>query len=267
MAATGSASGFPVNERRLVSGDDCEIGEGYKRAVSNVKIFLVEDHDLVRAGIREFLHSVPGYEVVGEAATARVGFRMIESARPDVVLMDVSLPGMDGIVATREILRRAPRARVIMLSAHAQVHDVVDAFDAGAIGYVLKTDPPETLLQALDSAARGVTYVSAELAACLSTFKASRPLGDVLDILSEREREIFRLAADCCSSVEIARELCIARKTVDTHLNTLNRKLGLRDRAELVRFAVGIGLVHSIRRRGPVPTSPNTLRQTAVDVR
>ena len=230
-----------------------------KRAVSNLKIFLVEDHDLFRAGIRQFLSSVPGYEVVGEAATARIGFRMIESARPDVVLMDVSLPGMDGIVATREILRRVPRARVIVLSAHAEVHDVIDALDAGATGYILKAGPPETLLEALDSAARGATYLSAELADRLSAFEASRPLGDVLDILSEREREIFRLAADCCSSVEIARELCIARKTVDTHLNTLNRKLGLRDRAELVRFAVGIGLVHSIRSRVPAPPPQHSI--------
>ena len=221
----------------------------------------MEDHALFRAGIREFLSSVPGYEVVGEAATARVGFRMLESARPDVVLMDVALLGMDGIVATREILRRAPRVRVIVVSAHARVHDVIDALDAGAIGYVLKTDAPEALVQALDCAARGVPYVSPELAPCLSDFNASRPVGDVLDVLSQREREIFRLAADCRSSVEIARELCIARKTVDTHLNTLNRKLGLRDRAELVRFAVGIGLVHSIRRRvsAPPPQHPSSL--------
>ena len=220
-----------------------------------MKIFLVEDHDLFRAGIREFLSSVPGYEVVGEAATARAGFRMIGSARPDVVFMDIALPGLDGIVATRELLRRAPGARVIVVSAHGQVHDVIDAFDAGAVGYVLKADPPETLLQALDCAARGVPYVSPELIPFLSAFKASRPIGDVLAVLSEREREIFRLAADCCSSVEIARELCIARKTVDTHLNTLNRKLGIRDRAELVRFAVGLGLVHSIRSpvRAPAP--------------
>lgn len=228
-----------------------------------MKIFLVEDHELFRAGIHEFLSFVPGYEVVGEATAARVGFRMIESAKPDVVLMDVSLPGMDGIVATREILRRSPETRVIVLSGHAGVRDVNDALDAGAIGYVLKSDPPEVLLRALDCAARGVAYIASELSAALSAFRARRPAHDVLDVLSEREREIFRLAADCSSPVEIARELCIARKTVDTHLNNINRKLRLHDRAALVRLAVSIGLVHSVRSRVPPPASERMQRHAA----
>jgi DNA-binding NarL/FixJ family response regulator len=215
--------------------------------VHTVRVALVDDHDMVRLGVRDFVASLPGYKIVGEAATARAAFQMIESTKPDIVVMDIALPGMDGIVATREVLRRVPGTRVVVLSAHKQIHDVRDAIDAGAIGYVLKADPPETLQQALEHAARGALYVAPNLAGCLSGLKARDKSGDVLNVLSEREREIFRLAADCRTAPEIARDLCIARKTADVHLNRISRKLGLRDRAQLVRLAVGIGLVHSIR--------------------
>jgi NarL family two-component system response regulator LiaR len=198
-------------------------------------------------GVCDFVASLPGYRVVAEAANARAALPMIEAARPDVVLMDIVLPGMDGIVATREILRRLPEARVIVLSAHKQARDVQDAIDAGAVGYVLKADPPEALMQALDHAVRGTFFAGPLLAGSMSALEPTRTKRDVLDVLSEREREIFRLAADCRTSPEIARELCLSRKTVDTHVNRINRKLGLRDRAQLVRLAVGIGLVHSIR--------------------
>jgi DNA-binding NarL/FixJ family response regulator len=213
----------------------------------DVKVVVVDDHELLRAGIRDLLTSMPGFELVGEASTARAGLQIIESKKPDVVVMDIAMPGMDGIVATREILRRLPRARVVVLSAHGRLHDVSDALAAGAVAFVLKADPPDTLMQALDRAARGEAYVAPALASGLDAAQAAAPRGDVLDVLSEREREIFRLAADCRTSPEIARALCVARKTVDAHLNRINRKLGLRDRAQLVRLAVSIGLVHSIR--------------------
>jgi two-component system NarL family response regulator len=217
---------------------------------------------MFRAGVREFLASCPEYAVVGEAASARQGFMVIEAQKPALVVMDVALPGMDGIVATREVLRRLPSARVVIFSAHAQIHDVVDAMDAGAIAYVLKSDPPETLKEALDSSLHGRRYLAPALATTFpSAFEVSPRTGGVLDMLSEREREIFRLAADCRTAVEIARDLCIARKTVDVHLNRINRKLGLRDRADLVRLAVSIGLVHSIRPPSRPPASSEAPRR------
>jgi len=214
-----------------------------------VRVVLVDDHDVLRLGVRDFVSSLPGYEVVGEATSARAAFQTIESTKPDVVLMDVALPGMDGIVATREIRRRVPSTRVVVLSAHQHTHDVRDAIAAGAIGYVLKGDSPETLEHALDHATRGSLYVAPVLAASVLAFQAPDRSADALDTLSEREREIFRLAADCRTSVEIARELCVSRKTVDAHMHRVNKKLKLRDRAELVRLAVRIGLVHSISSR------------------
>jgi DNA-binding NarL/FixJ family response regulator len=155
-----------------------------------VRVVLVDDHEMLRAGVREFLASCPGYDVVGEAATARASFPVVESEKPDVVLMDIALPGMDGVVATAEILRRVPRTRIVILSAHHQVQDVADAMNAGAIAYVLKADPVETLLRALELAARGMRYVAPLIAARLSAFEASRPKRNVLDILSTREREL-----------------------------------------------------------------------------
>ena len=215
---------------------------------STLKIVLVEDHDLVREGIRDYLASSPRYQIVGEARTARDAFPIIEATKPNVVLMDIALPGMDGVVATREILRRVPRTRIVILSAHHQNRDVCDALAAGAVGYALKADDPETLLKALDGAARGVPFLSAAVAESLSSVETDSGQDDFLAVLTEREREVFRLAADCGTSPEIAHELCLSRKTVDNHLNRINRKLGLHDRAQLVRLAARVGLVHSIRR-------------------
>ena len=174
---------------------------------------------------------------------------------PDVVIMDISLPGMDGVLATRELERRAPLARVLIVTAHSEIHDVLDAMSAGAVGYALKSDGPEVLLEALQQVARGQRYVAPAVATRLSTLEAKRRRAThVLGVLSEREREIFRLAAKCLIAREIATELCIARKTVDTHLNRINHKLGLRNLAELVRLAANLGMIESGGRSRPSPS-------------
>ena len=217
-----------------------------------MRVVLVEDHPFFRIGVRELLRTAPGVEVVGEAASARVGFTLIASARPDVVLMDVFLPGMDGVVATREILRRHPEVKVVIVSAHDDVQDVRDALAAGAVGYVLKAESADALLHALERVGRGECYIAPSLAEQMSTASPDRERSPgVLDALSEREHEVFRLAADCQEPQEIARELCLARKTVDTHLNRINRKLGLRNRAALVTLAARLGLVHAVRSSRP----------------
>jgi DNA-binding NarL/FixJ family response regulator len=213
-----------------------------------------------QVGRARSLASSPRYEIVGDAGSARAGFLVIETQRPDIVLMDVALPGMDGVVATREILRRLPRTRVVILSGHAQIHDVMDAMNARAVGYVLKADAPETLTQALDRAERGLRYVAPRLAPLLTAAEGSRFDAGPLGALSEREHEVFRLAADCRNAREIAGDLCLSRKTVDVHLTHINRKLGLQNRADLVRVAAGLGFVHAIRR--PPPTATNARQAT-----
>jgi two-component system, NarL family, response regulator NreC len=208
------------------------------------KIFLVEDHPLFRMGIRQSLAAYAEFTIVGEAGNARDAFSAIDAHPPDIVVMDVSLPGMDGVIATREIRRRAPRTRVLLLSVHDQISDVLEALDAGASGYALKTEGTEALVAALRTIIRNDRYVAPSLAALLGSYESrrKRPL-DTLSILSLREREVFRLAADCLLTREIASELCISRKTVDTHLYRIHRKLGLRTSAELVRLACNLGLM------------------------
>jgi len=191
-----------------------------------MRIVLVDDHELFRIGAREAVASAPDFTFVGEAANARAAFALIDSATPDIVLMDITLPGMDGVVATREIRRRAPKTRVLIMSAHDQIRDVVDALDAGASGYLLKSDGPETLLGALRTVARGEQYLAPAL------------------------------AAECLPAREIARELCIARKTADTHLNRIHRKLGSRNLAELVSLAARLGLSHTGLTRHQVNGGP-----------
>ena len=184
------------------------------------------------------------FSVVGEAGNARDAFLAIDAQPPDIVVMDVQLPGMDGVIATREIRRRAPRTRVLLLSVHDQISDVLEALDAGAAGYALKTEGTEALVAALRTIIRNDRYVAPSLAALLGSYESRRQRPrDTLSILSLREREVFRLAADCLLTREIARELCISRKTVDTHLYRIHRKLGLRTSAELVRLACNLGLV------------------------
>ena len=172
-------------------------------------------------------------KVVGEASSAREALILLDTQNPDVVLMDIGLPGMDGVVATREIRRRSPKVRVLILSFYDEAHDVLDALNAGASGYALKSEATEALEAALRAVTRGERYLAPVLASRLAIYHSRRSQPpDVLSILSEREREVFRLAAECMLAREISHELCISRKTVDTHLYRIHRKLG--DRKSVV---------------------------------
>ena len=214
-----------------------------------MKIVLVDDHTLFRVGVRHVLATPPGFEVIGEASTARSAFRLIDATVPDLVLMDIALPGMDGVLATREIGRRAPRARVLIVSAHDQVNDVLDALDAGAAGYALKSDGP-------GDAGRGDSR--RQQGASLRGAHAGAPAGGVRGASAQRQRRprnpLAPRAGGLSTRLRVrdrarhgASELCIARKTVDSHLNRINRKLGLRNMAELVRLAANLGMLHSAR--------------------
>jgi DNA-binding NarL/FixJ family response regulator len=223
-----------------------------------MKIILVDDHALFRVGVRLTLGGTPGFEIVGEASTARRGLELVNTARPDIVLMDIALPGMDGVLATREIRRRVRQTRVLIVTAHDRVNEVLDAFEAGASGYALKSDGPETLVEAIRTVSRGERYVASSLVGDLATLEAQRSkTSDLLSVLSEREREIFRLAAQCVPARDMARELCIARKTVDSHLYRINHKLGLRNLAELVRLAANLGMLPAARTQ-VTPAAPTS---------
>jgi two-component system invasion response regulator UvrY len=222
-----------------------------------MRILLVDGHPIFLIGLRCALAHVPDQNVIGEASTARDAFRIIAAQAPDLVLMEIALPGMDGPSAIREIRRCAPATHVLVISAHDQVNDLLDVLEAGAAGFVLKSDGPETLIEAIRTVARGQRYVAPAFVSRLAIFEARRRRATgVLAILSARERQIFDMALHCMMARDMAHELRIARKTVDTHLSRINRKLGLRNMAELVKLAASLGLLQSGRAVRTMPEQP-----------
>ncbi|MBO9361360.1 MAG: response regulator transcription factor [Thermoflexus sp.] len=210
-----------------------------------MRILIADDHAIVRAGIRALLQLYPDFEVVGEAADGHEAILQTRRLQPDIVLMDIGMPGMDGLAATREIVRVAPRARVLILSQHENREYVMPALRAGASGYVLKRAPDETLIRAIRAVYAGETYMDPRLTDLLveEVRRSGEGPTDPLETLSEREREILVLLAQGKSYQEIAQTLFISVKTVDFHRANLMRKLGLKNRAELVQFAMRRGLI------------------------
>jgi DNA-binding NarL/FixJ family response regulator len=210
-----------------------------------MRIFILDDEPIVRAGLRQIFASESDVVIAGEAGSAREAFQSIEAVRPDVAVVDLVLPGMDGAAATRDLRHRVPEARILILTIHARLRDVLDVFAAGALGFALKTEPVESLVAALRAVARGQRYISPSLAPLLE--KTRQPsASDVLDRLSVREREVFQLITCGTRIVDAARELCISRKTVETHVYRLYRKLGCHNVGDLVRFAAEHGLLRSV---------------------
>jgi DNA-binding NarL/FixJ family response regulator len=210
-----------------------------------IRILIADDHAIVRAGIRALLQLYPDFEVVGEAADGYEAILQTRRLQPDIVLMDIGMPGMDGLAATREIVRVAPRTRVLILSQHENREYVMPALRAGASGYVLKRAPDETLIRAIRAVYAGETYMDPRLTDLLveEVRRSGEGPTDPLETLSEREREILVLLAQGKSYQEIAQTLFISVKTVDFHRANLMRKLGLKNRAELVQFAMRRGLI------------------------
>ncbi|HEY2745042.1 MAG TPA: response regulator transcription factor [Polyangia bacterium] len=200
-------------------------------APSIVRLALVDDHELFRYSLGSVLDR-RGFEVVGGAADARSSFEVIDRTRPDVVLLDVAMPGLDGVTATREIISRPARPKVMMLSAYDAPHLVAAAFQAGAHGYAVKSLAIDELVGGIRTVAAGGRYLAPGLTALASSDNGP------LSPLSARERDIFRLLVGGSTSTEIAAELCISIKTVETHRQRIFRKLNVHSALQLVRFAV-----------------------------
>ncbi len=202
-----------------------------------IRVLLVGDHRLVRAGLRALLATVDDFEVVGFAADGGEALQVASDTSPDVVLMDLSMPGMGGVDATRELRRLMPAARVVVLTSFADEDLVLRAIEAGAVGYLLKDAEPEDLIQGIRDAAEGGSPASGKVAWAL--LRRDPPPGE---LLSAREREVLALVAEGLTNRRIAGRLGISEATVKAHLTNIYQRLGIADRTQAALWASRHGL-------------------------
>lgn len=211
----------------------------------SIRVLLVDDHAVVRKGLQALLEREAGFQVIGEAQDGEEALRAADRLRPDVILMDLEMPGIGGIEATRRITADHPTTQVVVLTSHASEEDVFPALKAGALGYLLKHSAPEDVLQAIRQAHRGETVLHPAIARMvlqeLHRPGASKPR--TTDPLSEREVEVLRLIARGMSNQEIADTLVVGEATVRSHVSSILRKLQLASRTQAALYALREGLV------------------------
>ena len=206
--------------------------------MSTVRVLIADDHALVRSGLRSLLEAQPGIEVVGEAEDGAVALEQCQKAQPDVVVMDLTMPGRGGINATEDVRREFPDTKVVVLTMHDDEAYLRLARLAGAAGFVLKKSLATELIRAIKAVHDGQTYFPAN-----EIPMPARGDRSALDRITEREREVLALIALGYTTLEIAAKLCISEKTVETHRSHIGEKLDLHTRADLVRFALEHGLL------------------------
>ena len=213
--------------------------------MDTVRILLADDHKLVRAGIRSLLQRLPDIEVVAEASDGREALRLIEEHRPQIVLMDIAMPELNGLEATRRVAKTFPDVSVIILSIYSDEEHVYQALRAGASGYLLKGAAIEELELAIRAVAQRETYLSPPVSKHMIMEYVRRTSGDPrsAERLSPRQTEVLQLVAEGKSMKQIALGLGISVKTVETHRAALMTRIGVWDVAGLVRYAVKIGLI------------------------
>lgn len=206
------------------------------------RILLADDHTVVRKGFRMIISSQPDMEVVGEACNGREATEQAEKLQPDVVIMDVSMPELNGIEGTRRIAELCPRARVLALSMHRDSVYVREILRAGARGYLVKDADDETLLQAVRAVARGEGYISSAVAdAVLNDYR--KHVSNPIDLLTSREREVIQMIAEGKTNKEIANALNLSVYTVEAHRGRIMEKFNLHNTGDIVRFAIRNGLI------------------------
>ncbi len=208
-----------------------------------ITILVVDDHAVVREGLRAFLGLQDGFEIVGEAADGDEALEQAERLDPDVILMDLVMPGRDGVSAMQTLKRRASRSRVIVLTSFLEDDRLLPALEAGAAGYLLKNSQPAELARAVRAAHAGEAVIDPTVAARLVQALADRPRSGALDDLTTRERDVLVLIAQGRSNKRIALELGISEKTVKTHVGHVLAKLDVTDRTQAAVLAVQAGLV------------------------
>lgn len=210
----------------------------------SIRVIVCDDHAVLRSGLRALLNAENDIEVVGEVGSGEEAVERVTEWSPDVVLMDITLPGMDGLETTRQILSRLPGCRVLVLTMHRQMHYLLGALKAGASGYVLKSDLDRELIRAIRAAHSGEAFVySADTTVFFQTYLAQSGSLEGAQQLSNMEERVLRLTAQGQTAREIAELLSISPSTVDTYRSRIMNKLGLERRAELVQWAIQHGLL------------------------
>ena len=209
----------------------------------NIRVFIVDDHPVFRKGVRALLEGNADLTVVGEAGTGSEAITLVEATRPDVVIMDLMLPDMNGLQATEQIRVRVPSAHVLVLTSHTESDALVPALKAGAIGYVLKSETRVELVNAVRAVMQGKSLVPAEFTAQLVSAVTQPEKHDPLDSLTGRELDVLRLLGRGLGNAQIAARLAIGEGTVKTHVSNLFGKLNLNDRMQAALYAIKRGLV------------------------
>lgn len=218
--------------------------------MSKMKILLADDHTVVRQGLKALLAAEDDMEIVGEADNGRQAVQMAKKFLPDVIVMDIAMPVLNGLEATRQITRSLPSAKVLILSSYSDDEYVQQLTQAGAAGYLVKQTAANDLLKAIREAYRGNAYFSPSIAKrlrdqCREAFVSGQPVRRRTDYLTTREAEVLQLIAEGRANKQIAAELCISIKTVEKHRQQVMNKLGIHDVAGLTRHAISKGIIET----------------------
>ena len=215
-----------------------------------LRILLADDHDLTRAGLRYLLEKQKDWSVCGEAPNGRIAVELAEEFRPDVAILDMSMPELNGVETTRQILKKSPRTKILIYTMHETERIITEVLDAGASGIVLKSDAGENMVLAVESIAKGRRFFTSHVAETVVEAYLSRKSGTVPDpgsqvTLTAREREVIQLLAEGKSNKEVADRLSISTRTAEGHRAEIMRRLKLGSLAELIRYAVRNGIIQA----------------------
>jgi DNA-binding NarL/FixJ family response regulator len=216
---------------------------------SKKTVLIVDDHPLFREGIKALIARSPEFEVIGEGGSGDEGLRLAKELKPDLAIVDISLPDTSGIEVTREMRTLLPQMRIVIVSMHAKIDYITEAFKAGATGYIIKESAADRVVQGIEAVSRGEYFLDSALSHNVVNKlvgvpeKDSRSTDRGYNTLTSREQEIMRLLAEGLTAREVAAKLCISPKTVENHRFSIMTKLDLHSSIELVRYAARLGLI------------------------
>jgi two-component system, NarL family, response regulator NreC len=209
-----------------------------------VKVALVDDHPIVRQGLRNLLQTEPSFQVVAEADDGITGLELVQRVRPDVLIVDLMMPGLNGLDLIKQVLKRLPRLRIVVLSMQSADSYVVEALQCGAAGYVLKETGPSEIIHAIQAVVAGDRYLSPKLAQrVLDSSTGRKKIADPYDSLTPREREILHLIIEGHTSAQIAARLVLSPRTVELHRSRIMKKLDLHNQTDIFRYALERGIL------------------------